>query len=295
MEVRIATRTSKLALWQTHLVKQKLEEGGLQGRLIEVSTHGDESTDLPLHRLNTIGVFTKAIDAVLLEGKADLGVHSAKDMPSILPEDLTIVAFLKREDPRDVLLALSDEVQLDNYSRPLVIGTSSLRRRLFLEHYFHQVEVKDIRGNIDTRVAKLSDGAYDGIILAYAGVKRLGLQRFVVQKLNVNSFIPAVGQGAIAVVARKDYILADEIKNLLQHEETAYAIYAERAFLREVEGGCQTATFGFASVIGNLLTLKAGWMNPESMQIETAVGEGTIYDAERIGYQVAREVLLQRQ
>ena len=166
MALRIGTRGSKLALWQANRVKDLLSAEGIASELVLYKTTGDINQSRPLHLIGEKGLFTKALDEAQLRGEVDLTVHSSKDLPSVLPEGLEIGAFLKREDPRDVLLAEAEDVDLDNFNRQLVIGTSSLRRGAFLRHYLPHCEVKLIRGNVDTRLAKMRAGEYDGILLA---------------------------------------------------------------------------------------------------------------------------------
>ncbi|MEO1384579.1 MAG: hydroxymethylbilane synthase, partial [Bacteroidota bacterium] len=174
MRIKIGTRGSKLALWQANLVQSTLSQYGIEAELVIVSTYGDTNQVAPLYAMGATGVFTKALDEALLNDAVDIAVHSAKDMPSQLAQGLAEFAYLQREDPRDVLLATTNEVQLDNFARPLVIGTSSVRRQALMRHYFPHVTLKDIRGNVDTRIQKMEAGDYDGIILARAGVKRMG-------------------------------------------------------------------------------------------------------------------------
>jgi len=196
----IGTRGSKLALWQANWVQKQLKEAGIESQLHIITTEGDRRTDVPLHALSSTGLFTKTLDEALLMKDIDLAVHSAKDMASILVEGIDLLAFMKREDPRDVLLADTNSIQFDNLSKPLTIGTSSVRRQHMIRHFFPHIVLKDLRGNVDTRVQKLENGEYDGIMLALAGVKRMGYTSKVVQKLHPDSFTPAVGQGAVAVV-----------------------------------------------------------------------------------------------
>jgi len=258
MEVRIGTRTSKLAQWQTQQVVNQLTAEGFSCQLINISTEGDLNRSTALHEVGGVGLFTKAIDQAMLKREIDIAVHSAKDIPTVIPEELEIVAFMKREDPREVLLARSKDVHLENFTRRWVIGTSSLRRQAFLRHHFDHVEPKSIRGNIDTRIAKLQSDEYDGIILAYAGVKRMGWEALITQKFNVQSFVPAVGQGSVAVVSHRDFAHKNYIQQLLNHHLTDIAVRCERSFLRKMEGGCHTPIFGFATTTPSTISLTAG-------------------------------------
>jgi hydroxymethylbilane synthase len=290
-QLKIGTRGSKLALWQARKVQEMLLNAGILAELVKITTTGDQIQDVPLHEIGTTGIFTKALDQALLQGEIDLAVHSAKDMPSVPPEGLHLAALLKREDPRDVLLASSSQVSLENLSRPWVIGTSSVRRRALLQHHFSHVQVKDIRGNLDTRLGKMLDGAYDGIMLAYAGVKRMGFEKYIVQKLNAASFTPAVGQGAVAVVTREKDENIPALRTALHHPETGYAVASERAYLHAVDGGCHSPVFGLATVVGSQISLTAGMANPDGKRILRFTGEGNVSEAEKIGQQLAKQVL----
>jgi hydroxymethylbilane synthase len=241
--------------------------------------------------MQTVGIFTRALDDALLDEEIDLAVHSAKDMPSALPAGIALAAFLKREDPRDALLALSPEVHFENLSRKLIIGTSALRRQAFLRHYFPHVEVKEIRGNVDTRIAKMTAGDYDGILLAMAGVKRMGLEKFVVQKMNISTFSPAVGQGAIAVTCKEGFAEREKVRDCLNHPLTEQALTCERAFLGGIQGGCQTPAFGFASVTGDKISLTAGVAEVDGSRIYRHQAEGLVVDGVAIGYESAQAVL----
>lgn len=288
MGLKIGTRGSKLALWQANLVKDLLEAGGHAAELVLYKTTGDIQQSQPLHKIGEKGLFTKALDEAQLRGEVDLVVHSSKDLPSVLPDGLEIGAFLKREDPRDVLLAVEEDVDLDNLSRKLIIGTSSLRRGAFLRHYLPHCEVKLIRGNVDTRVAKMEAGEYDGILLAYAGVKRMGMTGLIRRKLNVGTFTPAVGQGAIAVTVRSgEPALLEIIRPVLNHTETEYAVQAERALLRTLEGGCSTPIFGLATVQAETLSMHGGVARTDGTEILRDQIEGHVSEADQLGQRLA--------
>ncbi len=295
MQIILGSRGSKLALWQTHQVQRKLEKAGIDTRCHIVKTSGDLVQNKPLHQLGTVGIFTKALDLALQTQEIDLAIHSGKDMPALLDEDLEIFAFLKREDPRDVLLANSAEISLENYTQKWRIGTSSMRRSAFLKYYMPSLIVKDIRGNIDSRIQKLDSGEYDAIILAYAGVKRMGFESFIVQKLSVATFTPAVAQGAIAIVGRKDSPHKAQIKQILNHETTASAVKAERSFLHTVAGGCSIPVFGLATVIGTSLTLTGGMANQDASHIYRHTVQGNEKDGIVLGKELGEIILKQTQ
>lgn len=282
-----------MALWQTNHVKSLLEA---QGHHVEVriyKTTGDIQQDRPLHLIGEKGLFTKALDEGLLNGEVDIAVHSSKDIPTRLPEALEICAFLEREDPRDVLLALGPEVDLDNHSREFTVGTSSLRRIAFVGHYAPQFKAKIVRGNVDTRIQKMEDGQYDALILAYAGVKRMGRMDRVVRKLNVNTFTPAVGQGAIGVMVRSDNPVAAAVRETLNHQETEWAVRAERSFLRKLEGGCHAPIFALGTVTLDTLSLMGGVAAEDGSVLYREKVRGPVTSAAELGINLAEIVLNQ--
>lgn len=291
MGIKIGTRGSKLALWQAEHVKALLEANGESVEIVIYKTTGDIEQERPLHLIGEKGLFTKALDEGLMNGEVDLAVHSTKDVPTGLPEGMEVCAFLKREDPRDVLLALDPVVDLDNHSREFVVGTSSLRRIAFISHYAPQFKTKLIRGNVDTRIAKMEAGEYDALILAYAGVKRMGRTDRVIRKLNVNTFTPAVGQGAIGVTARIGDPAGKRAGDLLNHEETSQAVRAERAFLRRLEGGCHAPIFALGTVVKGNISLSGGVAAEDGTIVYRDTVEGPVESAEQIGINLADIVL----
>jgi hydroxymethylbilane synthase len=256
--VRIASRGSELALWQARHVAGLLSSAGDAdaAEVVVIRTTGDKIQDVPLARIGGRGLFTKELDEALLDGRADLAVHSLKDVPTVLPEGLVIGAVLQREDPRDVLLCRPGVAAgLDTLRRGAIIGTSSLRRRAQLGALRPDLEVRDLRGNLNTRLAKLDAGGYDAIILAAAGVLRLGWRDRITAYLPLDHWLPAVGQGALAVVCtQENSALLDHLASI-QHPATAAAAAAERAFLRSLEGGCQVPIGALATVEGQQLRL----------------------------------------
>ena len=293
MNLKIGTRGSKLALWQANKVKDLLAAGGISAELVLIKTTGDKEQIKPLHQIGQTGLFTKALDDALMNGEIDLAVHSSKDMPSSVPAGLELVAFLQREDPRDVLLAVDPDVDLDNFSRKIVLGTSSLRRQALVKHYLPNCELKLIRGNVDTRVAKMRGGEYDGILLAYAGVKRMGMTDLVRRKLNVNTFTPAVGQGAIAVAGRAEDVQSKRVREILNHRETELAVEAERAFLRTLEGGCQTPIFALATVMGDTMSMQGGLASVDGTVVMREKVEGHADSGAALGVQLANTLINQ--
>ncbi|NJD11473.1 MAG: hydroxymethylbilane synthase [Gemmatimonadetes bacterium] len=257
MRLRAGTRGSRLALWQAEHVRARLRAArpDVEVVLVTVRTTGDRITDVPLSSIGDRGLFTRELDRAVLDGFADFAVHSLKDIPTELPSGLTIAAVLEREDPRDALLAAPDRpASLAALPAGAVIGTSSLRRRALLLAARPDLRVEDLRGNLDTRLARLAEGACDAIILAFAGIKRLGHAGLVGELLAPPAWLPAPGQGAVAVVCRTDHT-ASELLSALDHFETRVAVTAERAFLNALEGGCQVPIGALAHLAGSELVL----------------------------------------
>jgi hydroxymethylbilane synthase len=240
----IGSRGSKLALWQSNWVKSSLEDTvpGLEVTIEIIATTGDELSARPLPEIGGKGVFTRELEESLLEGRIDLAVHSLKDLPTVLPQGLDIAAVTKREDPRDALLVgnhLRTRVsRLVDLPRGAHVGTSSLRRASQLRHLRPDLEIIDLRGNVDTRIRKLESGDYDGIILAAAGLSRLGLGSRIDVIIDTTEMLPAVGQGALGIEAREGDLRVRELLTSLDDAATRRATEAERALLRSLGGGC---------------------------------------------------------
>jgi hydroxymethylbilane synthase len=252
--VRIASRGSQLALWQAEHVRDWLlaRHPGLTVEIEIVKTTGDRILDVPLARIGDRGLFTKEIDEAILEGRADVAVHSLKDVPTRIPEGLSIAAVGEREDPRDVLICRQGVPgTLQDLPGGARVGTSSLRRRAQLRGIRPDLEVVDLRGNLNTRLAKLDAGDYEAIVLAAAGVVRLGWENRISETLEPADWLPAVGQGALGIVARSGEPETLELLRSFHHSSTSACVAAERRFLRSLEGGCQVP-------IGALATMRAG-------------------------------------
>lgn len=242
----IGSRGSRLALWQANWVKERLTSlhEGLEVRLEIIKTSGDVRRDVPLAVIGGKGVFTKEIEEALADGRIDLAVHSLKDLPTTLPEGLQLSAITEREDARDALLLRSDNsasnASLEALPRGAIVGTSSQRRLAQLKYLRNDVQIKDIRGNVDTRLRKLDEGEYDAIILASAGLRRLGFGHRINHFIPTDIMLPAVGQGALAIETRAADAETIQFLTPLNHEPTRAACTAERALLRALGGGCQT-------------------------------------------------------
>ena len=293
MKIKIGTRGSKLALWQANHVKELLEANGFTAELVLYTTTGDLQLALPLHEIGDKGLFTKALDDAMLRDEIDIAVHSAKDLPTELPAGIALSAIMRREDPRDVLLSRGEEFDLDNLRQGITVGTSSLRRQALLRHYLPHVELVPMRGNVDTRVAKMFAGDCDALILAYAGVKRMGLTHLVTRKLNVSTFTPAVGQGAIGITMPVGHPATDRLRMVVNDDDTESAVLAERAFLRTLEGGCHSAIFALGTVVAGSLSLSGGVAAQDGSQVLRANLDAAKADAEATGVQLA-QILLQK-
>ena len=252
----IGTRKSKLALWQAQWVRTQLASVGIASELAPVSTQGDRILDVSISKIGAKGVFTEELEKKLQNGEIDIAVHSAKDMPSVLPDSFEIIAFGPRTRANDVLIS-TNKVNLSN---PLVIGTSSTRRVACLRHFYPHVETIDMRGNLQTRIEKMKSGACDALILAYAGVQRLNYESMIQHVFDEKVWIPAVGQGSIAVEAHSslDSALRARIRLNLSHAKTAFELIAERAFLEKFEGGCSIPIFAHATSDQNNILLRGG-------------------------------------
>lgn len=247
--IRIGTRGSKLALWQAEWVKKALLESDpeLAVELVVIKTKGDKILDVPLAKVGGKGLFVKEIEEALADGRIDLAVHSMKDMPAEIPAGLAIGAVPMRENPQDVLIARGG-LKIDDLPAEARIGTSSLRRAAQLRHLRPDLKIVDLRGNLDTRLNKVQAGEYDAIVLAAAGVRRLGLEARISQILPADAMLPAVGQGALCIEIRADDPRIRSLTAALDHGPTHTAVTAERAFLRRLEGGCQVPIAAHARV-----------------------------------------------
>lgn len=254
----IGTRGSALATWQAEHVAERLRQldGAPEVALEFIQTEGDKILDVALSKLPGKAFFTKELEQAIVDGRVDLAVHSMKDVETALAPGLTIGAVLEREDPRDVLIA-RDDLTLDTLPKGAKVGTSSLRRGAFLKRWRPDLEITDLRGNVPTRIQKLDDGRYDAIVLAAAGVIRLGVADRISGWFSDEILLPAVSQGAIAIEVREDDERVNAFVAQLEHPGTRSAVTAERAFLRRVEGGCQIPVGAHATVEGGTLTLKA--------------------------------------
>lgn len=291
--VRIGTRGSQLALWQANYIKDRIETAfpDKTVEIITIKTTGDRITDRPLAAVGGKGLFVKEIEAALLEERVDLAVHSMKDMPGELPKGLVIGAIPERENPYDVLISRDHKV-LAEYAKGAKIGTSSLRRGSQLKHARPDLEIASIRGNLDTRLRKLKEGEYDAIVLAAAGLRRLGQADEISEYLTDATMVPAVGQGALCIESRETDPEMEEIMAALDHGPTRVCVEGERAFLRKIEGSCHipVACFGKITDDGRVLltAVVASEDGREVIRESMTAGTGEV---EAMGQKLAEQLL----
>ena len=285
MKLRIGSRESRLAVIQSRMVMETIAkaEPAAELELVTMKTTGDKILDKTLDKIGGKGLFVRELDQALREGKADFTVHSLKDMPMEVPEDLPLAAFSSREDPRDVLVLPEGVTELDP-SKP--IGCSSRRRQLQLKKLFPEMRIEPVRGNVQTRLAKLDAGQFSALVLAAAGLKRLGLTNRISRYFGVEEILPAAGQGILVVQTRKG--MNTDCLRLVHDEKTACCAKAERAFVRELNGGCSSPVAAHATVDGETLTLTGFYVSPdETIQRKGSI-HGSVPDAETLGRTLAR-------
>ncbi|WP_151995950.1 hydroxymethylbilane synthase [Buttiauxella massiliensis] len=290
--LRIATRQSPLALWQAHYVKQRLEacHPQLTVELVPMVTRGDIILDTPLAKVGGKGLFVKELELALLEGRADIAVHSMKDVPVEFPEGLGLVTICERDDPRDAFVSNHFD-SLDALPAGSVVGTSSLRRQCQIAERRPDLVIRSLRGNVGTRLGKLDNGDYDAIILAVAGLNRLELQSRIRYALPAEVSLPAVGQGAVGIECRLDDEHTQALLASLNHEETAIRVRAERAMNMRLEGGCQVPIGSYAELNNGELWLRALVGAPDGSILVRGERRGKPEDAEVMGISLAEELL----
>lgn len=288
--IRIGTRDSQLAMWQAEWVKSQLTNfyPHLQFKLVPMKTKGDKILDVPLSKIGDKGLFAKELEQGLLADELDMAVHSLKDMPTLLPIGLTISTFCEREEPRDVFLS-KNGIPLEALPTGAIIGTSSLRRKSQLKHYRQDFDFMDLRGNLQTRWKKLTESNMDGIVLAAAGVKRLGWEDRITQILSENMMLSAVGQGSIAIEIVEQRTDIQELLSRLNHFETEQAVRAERALMRKLEGGCQVPIGALAQVVNGQIILRGMVASLDGVRLIKAEAIGT--DPEGVGIEVANRLV----
>lgn len=291
--IRIATRQSPLALWQAHYVQQQLVAAhpGLQVELVPMVTKGDVLLDTPLSKVGGKGLFVKELELAMLENRADLAVHSMKDVPVAFPEGLGLVTICQRETPLDAFVS-EKYATLDDLPQGAVVGTSSLRRQCQLSALRPDLTIRSLRGNVGTRLSKLDAGEYDAIILAAAGLKRLGLASRIRSTLPAEVSLPAVGQGAVGIECRLDDAPLIALLQALNHRDTETCVRAERAMNTRLEGGCQVPIGSFALLQpGDQLWLRGLVGTPDGSKMISAERRGHRDQAEQLGIALADELL----
>lgn len=290
--LRIATRQSPLALWQAHFVKDRLEDfhPDLTVELVPMVTRGDVILDTPLAKVGGKGLFVKELELALLENRADIAVHSMKDVPVDFPDGLGLVTICEREDPRDAFVS-NHYNTLDELPAGSIVGTSSLRRQCQLAERRPDLVIRSLRGNVGTRLSKLDNGDYDAIILAVAGLKRLGLESRIRVALPPEVSLPAVGQGAVGIECRLDDARTRVLLEPLNHADTAVRVRAERAMNTRLEGGCQVPIGSYAELIEGEIWLRALVGAPDGTLMVRGERRGNPADAEALGVSLAEELL----
>lgn len=292
--LKIATRQSPLALWQAEHIRARLQElhPDLTVELVKFVTQGDKILDTPLAKIGGKGLFVKELEAALLDGRADLAVHSMKDVPMALPEGLTLAVICEREDPLDAFVSNTFEKFAD-LPQGARVGTSSLRRKSQILKQRPDLQIIDLRGNVGTRLGKLDDGQYDAIILASAGLKRLGLENRIRHTIEPNVSLPAVGQGALGLECRADDQDVLALIQPLLHIETDVCVRAERAFNAYLEGGCQVPIAGYATLQDGKIHIEGRVGSPDGQTLLRAEMTDEAHNAQQLGEHLARNLLEQ--
>lgn len=287
--IKIGTRKSKLAMWQANYVADLLDAAGFQPQLMPIETKGDKIQNVALSKIGSKGVFTEELEAMLRRRQIDIAVHSAKDLQSQLSEGFSVLSFCERESPDDVIVSDKD---IDLNDPKLILGTSSTRRVAMLKHYYPHITTVDVRGNLQTRLEKMKSGIMDGLVLAYAGVRRMNFDQMVRYWFDTERFVPPVGQGAVAIEVHDnlDKDVADKIKLATNHALTEKMLRTERAFLRRMDGGCSIPVFGHAQMeMDGQIILTGGIASLDGKQLI----QRTMYGAEpeELGTSLADEIL----
>lgn len=295
MKIRIGTRGSQLALWQANHVADLLHQNGIETEIITIDTKGDKIQEVSIAKIGSKGVFTQEIEEQLLEGTIDIAVHSAKDMQSELPVEFELIAFTEREQVNDVIVSHNPDFRLEeNSTKPIVLGTSSTRRVATLRKYYPFVETVSVRGNLQTRIRKMEEGVCDALLLAYAGVHRMGYHNLIVQTLSLEQFTPAVGQGSVAIEVSSN-LGADKkeaVRNCINHPLTETRLLAERAFLRKLQGGCSVPVYALATLPRkDELEIRGGVIALDGKTRIDIVEKGHPSAAETIGNLLAEKVI----
>jgi hydroxymethylbilane synthase len=292
--VRIATRKSALALWQAEFVKAELERfhADVRVELVPMSTQGDIILDTPLAKIGGKGLFVKELEQAMLDGRADIAVHSMKDVPVEFPQGLALHTICEREDPRDAFVS-NNFANLSELPQGAIVGTSSLRRQCQIKALRPDLDIRDLRGNVNTRLGKLDDGQYDAIILAAAGLIRLEMESRIADYIEPEVSLPANGQGAVGIECRIDDEVTKALLAPLEHTQTRIRVNAERSMNRYLEGGCQVPMGAYALVDGEQVHLRGLVGAVDGSEILRDEVTGHVNDAEKLGIELAKKLLAQ--
>lgn len=292
--IRIATRTSPLAMWQAEHVAARLQalNPDLQVEMVGMKTKGDKILNSPLSKIGGKGLFVKELEVGMLEGKADIAVHSMKDVPMEFPEGLHLPVIMEREDPRDAFVS-NNYKHLSELPDGAIVGTSSLRRQTQIRAAYPKLEIKDLRGNVNTRLSKLDNGEYDAIILAAAGLIRLEFKERITAYLSTEESLPAMGQGAVGIECRQNDPRVEDMLAPLVHDTTSIRVRAERAMNNHLNGGCQIPVAGFAEIDGDVLNMRGLIGYPDGSEVFRSEMTGSLDDPEALGIAMAEDLLQQ--
>lgn len=290
--IRIATRKSPLAMWQAEYVRDRLLEAhpGLQVELLGMTTQGDKILDSPLAKIGGKGLFVKELEVSMLEGESDIAVHSMKDVPVAFPDGLHLAVICEREDPRDAFVS-NRFATLTDLPQGARVGTSSLRRQCQIRALRPDLKILDLRGNVNSRLRKLDDDEYDAIILAAAGLIRLGFHDRITQFIDTDTSLPAIGQGAVGIECRSGDARINALLAPLNHRPTQIRVLAERAMNNRLEGGCQVPIGGHATLNGDAIHLRGLVGEPDGSKIISGEVRGLASDAEALGIKLADDLL----
>lgn len=290
-KIKIGTRKSKLALWQANHIADLLSKVGFEPEIVTFETKGDKILDVALSKIGSKGVFTQELEEALRTGEIDIAQHSAKDLPSELDADLPLIAFTEREIACDVVVSLNKDLSLND---PITIGTSSTRRVALLKHYYPHIKITDMRGNLQTRFGKMEERKCDAMLLAFAGVHRMGFDQNIITQLSKDTFVPPVGQGSVALQTCSSRIsdeMLSKIRVACNHTQTEACILAERAFLRHMNGGCSIPVFGHATLDGETITLEGGIVSLNGQEMIKESLSDSISNAEKLGTVFGEKIL----
>ncbi len=291
--ITIGTRKSKLAMWQTETVARILNDNGINTAIVAMETKGDKILDRSIAKIGSKGVFTEELEEKLANGSTDIAVHSAKDMQSILPDGFSLIAFTEREKSHDVLVGFRGDIDLQDNSQQVRVGTSSVRRVALLKHYYPHLQSVPMRGNLQTRIRKLENGDCDVLMLAYAGVKRMDYDNMIIHHFPEDQFVPPVGQGCIAIEVADSLDIDKKkvVRDCLNNRQSEICLRAERAYLRTLEGGCSIPAFGHAVLKDDCIELRAGLANLDGSWLLCKTLTGSIEKPEDLGLELGNYIL----